>query len=202
MKINQSIPVVFYVALGISIGSLSALPGPEELEKGTLQPAVELSMLGNVFPLEVGCMWRYKILKAGSPAGILHVEVKGRKVVGDSDGDGNPVLFELEYRDSYTKKNTKKYFLVNWSAIFLRDKDSGKFYPFLNAYLVEGERVGRLLVTEVSLLVYKSGQIPVITVRHMDKDYVERYMQGVGLYHYKNDDLEYKLVEYRVPRNY
>ena len=193
--------IVIFISLGFLAASLLAQGVPLNPANPTpFEPERNVNYDGSLFPLKAGVVWQYKIYNSGAPVGTLRVEVKSREQI-DKTREWGPALVEVTYKDTYKRVNTTKTLLQSWSTVFIKNKNDGKFYPFTRNHWRLGERFGRLLVTDIvqKKSKFSKWEPALVTLRHLDKDYVERYLEGVGLYYYKNGTLEYKLEDFKEP---
>lgn len=152
-----------------------------------------------IYPLETGMTWNYDIIVGGIKKGELFVKVeskgskKGKHVRFD---DTNVSLdeFTLSFKDTYRNKTYDKKIIRDYNSLHLYDANKKKYYPFLKTYLMQNDRFGNLIAMEIKKVIFKGKENETITLLDVDNpDYMEMYMKKVGLYYYRNGDLEYKL---------
>ena len=152
------------------------------------------------YPLDENMTWDYDILDKGEKKGELNIKVIAKGLI-EKPHQKHPKYtvkintYTLQISDTYLKKNyTKKITTNSGYDIYIENPVDKKYYPFMSGYLSKNMRINHLMVMEISAEEFMGEKRQTATLLSTTKpDYIEMYMQRVGLFYYKNKNVEYKL---------
>lgn len=179
------------IVLVLMIYSIALFSQEIDFSEGQSMP----NTVNSLFPLKTGITWTYQIYKAGQPVGTLEATVTKATEI-DTRWNWKIPVYTVQLKDSFKNKTWEIEILNSFDDYYI--KRNGTYYPFMRDRLTCGDQLGDMLAIAVDFERFNNSTLLVVTLQHISSDIQEKYLQNTGLFYYRNDDLEYKLVKANV----